>query len=303
MSPYQESVAIVTLLNVLLAWSFFTPLATGKLFAGQAGFMALGAYVAMGVTAGLELPFPVAVAAAVACSIPVSWFIGSIALRLSGFALAITSLGFALVLQVVLRNSDFVGGTLGVRGLPIKTTLPVALGAVVAVGALLHFLQRSRHGLAAAALRGDAQAAEASGIPIRRYEIAAAVLGCSFAALAGALSSHYIGFVQPDLFGYALVIGMASWVFFGGTTTYLGPLFGAVVLTVLPQLISSLYNYRLLAYSAIVIIVVLFRPDGLVTRAGVASIGRRLRAPFGDRSARPGASVSVPSVSAAPTTD
>jgi branched-chain amino acid transport system permease protein len=162
--------------------------------------------------------------------------------------------------------------------LTIETTVPVAAAVVLGVGILLAVLERSRHGLSTAALRSDPAAAAACAIPIRAYQIAATVLGCCIAALAGALYAHFIGFVQPDLFNFALLIGMASWVFFGGTTTFVGPAFGALALSVLPQAISGLYQYRLLAYAVLVIVVVILRPNGLITRQAVATVGRRLRA-------------------------
>jgi branched-chain amino acid transport system permease protein len=276
-SPFADSIIITTCINILLAWSFYVPVATGKFFAGQFGLMAVGAYVAAGAQHGLGLPLVLGVILAMAASVPLSWIIAVMSLRLSGFALAITSLGFGLVLQVILNNVGWAGATYGIRNLSVDTTVTVAALAVIFVGLLLALVARSRHGLAVAAARSDAVAAEATGIHIRRYQVAGVVIAGVIAALAGALYAHQIGFVQPDLFGYDLLVSMASWVFFGGTTTLIGPFFGAIALSVLPDAIASLYDYRLVAYSIIVILVVRLRPNGLITRNGVAAVVRRVK--------------------------
>jgi branched-chain amino acid transport system permease protein len=201
--------------------------------------------------------------------------LGMITLRLRGDYLAIVTLGFVQIVYLVLNNWDSV--TQGPNGIlqigrpeiagfvfrqPIHFYyLILALVAVVAVA--VHRLIHSQIGRAWIAIREDALAAEAMGIDATQMKVLAFVLGAGIAGMAGVFFAGKYTFVSPESFSFLESVRVLSMVVLGGMGSLPGAILGAVLLTVLPELLRGLANYRMLLFGAALVIMMLFRPQGL----------------------------------------
>jgi branched-chain amino acid transport system permease protein len=240
----------------------------GQLALGHAGFMGVGAYAAallsihIGVDAQYIFPLSLFFGGLVAAIFGL--IIGIPALRLGGDYLAIITLGFGEILRVLIINLDFTGGARGLRGIPRVTDFTYVYIVVALVVAVMFALGRSRHGRAILSIREDPVAAEASGIPTTYYKIFAFTLASFFAGVAGGLYAHYIGVLNPKNFGFAKSIEYLVMVVLGGMGSITGAVGAATVLTVLPEALRQFSDYRMLVYSLLLIMMMLFRPTGLL---------------------------------------
>ena len=198
------------------------------------------------------------------------FLIGIPALRLKGDYLAIITLGFGEIIRVILTNLDdvlgfsFTGGAGGLLGIPKTTNF---LNTFLWVGItcfLIHTLMKSRHGRAIYAIRENEIAAEASGIPVTAYKTFAFVVSAFFAGVAGALYSGYLGILKPDNFKFMTSIEILVMVVLGGMGSMLGSVVSAAVLTALPEALRVFSDWRMIAYALLLILVMIFKPSGLM---------------------------------------
>jgi branched-chain amino acid transport system permease protein len=263
--------AIVVLgLNLFIGYA-------GQISLGHAAFFGLGAYGTAVGTATLGLPaWPVMVAVALSVGL-VALLVGLPALRLSGHYLAMATLGFNFVVHTVLLQWDEVtGGPSGFSGIP-----PLALGgfafdneirfhylvwgfALVCLLLCLN-LVRSGVGRGLAALAGDEIAAAALGVDTRRAKVKVFVLSAVFASLAGSLFAHCYQFVSPDSFGIFTSADLVIMVVVGGMGSIWGSLFGAGLITLLPEWLDAFDSYKDFIHGGILVLVLMFLPQGLVT--------------------------------------
>jgi branched-chain amino acid transport system permease protein len=251
-------------INGLLALSMYVVLAVGQLSLGQAAFMGLGAYSSAVMTVKFGWPFWLVLPAS--CVVPVAFalLIGGPTLRLAGVYLAIATIGLGEVLRAVYLNLDWVGGALGFSGIPeragtvsIYGLLAVALGVLTVVG-------RSHIGRAMEAAREDETAAAAMGIDVGRLRLGALVASAVLAGLAGALGAHVSSFIGPNEYGFEPAVTILSYALLGGIGTPLAPVLGAWILTLLPELLRGLADFRLVFNGLIIVVAVLFLPSGIL---------------------------------------
>lgn len=253
--------------NALLALSIWLTLACGLLSLGNAAFMAMGAYTAALCGMNLGTPFGVSLLAGMTLPAAVAWAIGGPVLRLSGVYLAMATLGFGEVVRVVLLNLEITGGPLGLNGIPMRTEGWHIGLAVVACVYLLIRLKRSKVGRAFEAIREDEVAAEVMGVHVARYKLFAFVLGAAIAGLAGGFAAHYTFFLSPNEFGFERAVDILAMAVLGGVEWVVGPVAGAAILTVLPEVLRPLQDYRMAVNGLVLVLVVLVLPSGLSTLA------------------------------------
>ncbi|SEH68789.1 MULTISPECIES: branched-chain amino acid ABC transporter permease [Atopobiaceae] len=196
--------------------------------------------------------------------------IGIPALRLKGDYLAIITLGFAEIIRVVMLNIDGVlgfeltGGARGLTGIPSYTNFLNTFLVVVISLFLIHTMMKSRHGRAILAIRDNEIAAEASGVHTTYYKTLAFVVSAFFAGIAGGLYAGCIGVMAPAKFGFMKSIEILVMVVLGGMGSMLGSVLSATVLTILPEALRAFADYRMVVYAVVLIIVMIFRPQGLL---------------------------------------
>ena len=251
-------------INALLALSIWLTLSCGLLAMANAAFMGIGAYTASILTMNYGVPFPVALAAGIAAPTVVALAIGGPTLRLSGVYLAMATLGFGEVVRVLILNADsLTGGALGLNGIPQLTQwwhVAASLGVTLLI---LWRLRRSRIGRAFEAIKEDAVAASLMGIAVNAHKMLAFALGAGIAGLAGALNAHLTFFIGPSEFGFDRGVDILTMTILGGTGGLTGPVLGAAIVTLLPELLRDFRDFRTMINGAILVLIVLFLPKGL----------------------------------------
>ena len=251
-------------INALLALSIWLTLSCGLLAMANAAFMGIGAYTASLLTMKFDAPFSVALAGGMALPTLVALLIGGPTLRLSGVYLAMATLGFGEVVRVLILNADsLTGGALGLTGIPQLTQWWHVLTALVVVLLVLWRMRRSRIGRAFDAIREDAVAASLMGIGVMPHKLLAFALGAAIAGLAGALNAHLTFFIGPSEFGFDRGVDILTMTILGGTGGLTGPVLGALIITLLPELLRGFKDLRTVVNGAILVIIVLFLPKGL----------------------------------------
>jgi branched-chain amino acid transport system permease protein len=272
--PYLEDVLIQLGINVILALSLYFPLSAGQLSLGQGGFMAIGAYLASWLTATLGWPWPVVLAAGAAAAGVVGALVGLPALRVRGIYLVLLTMAFGEIVRVFFLNFGPTGAAQGFRGMPFVTSLPLVAVLAVLIAILAARTAASRMGRAFAAINRDELAAEVMGVDVTRAKLASFTVGAVVAGLAGALWAHYVQFIEPEEFGFARSVMPFTFVVVGGLQTFWGSLVGAAVLTLLPEWLRFLKEWRLALYGVAMLAVMIVRPQGLVDHRLVEAVRR-----------------------------
>jgi branched-chain amino acid transport system permease protein len=244
---------------------------------GSAGFFALGAYSTVALHRWHPLPIPLLIIIGGAVSGIVGLGMGYLTLRLRGAFFAIATLALAVVLETLIVNWDYVGGSRGAYIVRPETIAPfgsyikylfflLMLLAVVALS-VARLIERSRLGYGFATIRDDELAAEACGVPTLRLKLIATIISGALMGMAGAPFPYYIGFLQPSsAFGLDYAVNSIAMPLIGGTTSWVGPLIGAVLLDSLQQIatvtISSAVN--LLIVGLLLVGFVIVAPNGIV---------------------------------------
>ena len=250
--------------NALLALSIYLTLSCGMLAMANAAFMGIGAYTSSILTMNYGWPFPLAIAAGMAAPALVAFIIGRPTLRLSGVYLAMATLAFGEVVRLcILRAEDLTGGALGLNGIPQLTLWWHVLLAVVLVLFLLARLRRSKIGRAFEAIKEDETAAGLMGIDVNGHKMLAFALGAAVAGLGGVLNAHLTFFIGPQEFGFDRGVEILTMTILGGINSLFGPVIGAAIITLLPELLRSFKDYRAVANGLILVLIVLFLPKGL----------------------------------------
>ncbi len=273
-SKYYSGVISSIGISIILAVSLNVATGyLGQLPLGHAGFMALGAYTSaliMKAAAGSMAVFPLALLAGSLVAALVGLLIGIPALRLKGDYLAILTLGFGEIIRVVLLNIDGVlgfkltNGAAGLQKIPQTTTFLITFLCVGITCFAIHTLMKSRHGRAILSIRENEIAAESCGINTTYYKTLGFVVSAFFAGLAGGLYACRIGILNPSAFGFMKSIEILVMVVLGGMGSMLGSVLSASVLTALPELLRSFAENRMVVYSLVLVIVMIFKPTGLM---------------------------------------
>lgn len=279
-SPYYYQLLVITCINVIMALSLnLVTGCAGQLSLGHAAFMGIGAYTAGILTSVYGVPFLLALIAGGVSAALFGLLVGLPTLRLKGDYLAIATLGFGEIIRVAILNMKITGGAFGLRGIAKEANLATAAAAVFLAYWTLMRLMKSRFGRALTAIREDEVAAGAMGIDITRHKVLAFVIGAAWAGIAGGLFAHWFRYLNPSSFAFARSVEILSMVVLGGMGSLEGPVIGAVVLTYAPEILRGasdfVSRYRMFFYGAILVIMMLVRPQGLVG-AGVFRNGLRL---------------------------
>jgi len=269
MSSYQLDLFSSLGINILLALSVYCPMATGQLSIGNAGFMAIGAYVSAMLTVHVHLPlFPSLIIGGIAAAI-IGVLFGFPALRLKGIFLAMATLCFGEIVRNFFMNflQPLTGGAYGFRGIgDVPVSISWIWGWVVFSLVFFFFLSRSRVGLALTATHDDETVSELIGINIVFLKVAAFGVGAFIAGVAGGLYAHYYLYIEPEFFNVWESIFIALYVIMGGMLTYWGPVLGASIFTLLPEFLRFLQDWRGAFFGVVIIGLMIARPSGLVTR-------------------------------------
>lgn len=276
---------ILTLgINALLALSIWLTLACGLLALANAAFMGIGAYAGALATMNYDAPFALSILVAMAAPSAVALVIGVPVLRLGGVYLAMATLGFGEVVRVVILNTEAVtGGALGLNGIPQYTQWWHVLLAFAIVAFALARLHASKTGRAFEAIKVDETAAGLMGIDLRAHKLLAFVTGAAIAGLAGALNAHLTFFIGPQEYGFDRGVEILTMAILGGVGSLIGPVLGAFFLTLLPELLRGLADFRLIFNGLILVVVVLFLPNGLWDPARLRALTGRRSSPAGGR--------------------
>lgn len=250
--------------NSLLALSIYLTLSCGMLAIANAAFMGIGAYTSAILTMNYGLPFPLALAAGMGAPALMAYVIGTPTLRLSGVYLAMATLAFGEVVRIALLNAEsLTGGALGLNGIPQSTEWWHVALALVLTLALLWRLRHSRVGRAFESIKEDETAAGLMGIDVAAHKMLAFVLGAAIAGLAGTLNAHLTFFIGPSEYGFDRAVDILTMTILGGIGNLSGPVIGAVILTLLPEVLRSFKDFRLVVNGFILVLIVLFLPKGI----------------------------------------
>jgi branched-chain amino acid transport system permease protein len=266
LDPYVESILIFSGINIVLALSLYLPLSAGLLSLGQGGFMAIGAYSSGYLTSVTNWPFvPALVAGGVASGLA-GLLVGIPSLRIKGVYLIIMTMGFGEIVRVFFLNFEPTGAASGMGGISAQTTLPVVVAAVVLSMLLCYQIRGSRIGRALEAVREDELAAEVIGINLTRIKVAIFGLGAFVAGIGGGLFAHYATFIDPGQFAFQRSAEIFIMVVLGGMGNFFGATLGALVVTLLPEVlrIGQMQEWRMTFFGALLVIIMIVRPWGLI---------------------------------------
>ena len=273
-SAYIKGIMMTICIAIIMTTSLNLTIGVlGQLTLGCCGFEAIGAYsaallskllVANGVAMDPTLRFLLTtlVGGVIACIFGI--LVGIPALRLHGDYLAIITLGFGEIIRVVIQNLSFTGGGRGLYGIDEYTTFPWVFWIAALSVAVMYAMIGTRQGRAILSLRENEIAAEAVGVPGTRYKVLAFTISSFFAGVAGGLYAHYITVLDPATFDFNMSIEILVMVVLGGMGSMLGSILSATVLTILPEATRSFDSYRMVVYSLVLVLMMIFRPGGLL---------------------------------------
>jgi branched-chain amino acid transport system permease protein len=282
---YHYTIAINVGIAIMLAVSLnLINGITGQFSLGHAGFMCIGAYAAAAFTLFIVQPLiqkfgisgvqgtitlglftGVAILIGGLCTMLAGLVVGIPTLRLKGDYLAIATLGFGEIIRIIILNTQSVGGALGLAGMPSLSNFFWVYAWTVLCIVVVARLVYSVKGKAFFAIREDEFAASTIGIDTTRYKVIAFAIGSFFAGAAGGLFAHSsTGFITTSQFDTLKSIEIVVMVVLGGLGSITGAVIAAIVLTVLPEVLRGFSEYRMVVYSALLIVVMLTRPQGLM---------------------------------------
>lgn len=277
MSGYVEGVLVLLAINVILAYAAFLPIVAGQLNLGIAGFMAAGAYIAAYLSNEHGLaPIPATLSAMMLTAL-IGMIVAFPILRTRGIYLALATFALGQVITATILNLNVVGGA---SGYPVASFLgfPAIAMAALTVFVATVLLFNTRFGISVTAVSDDETAADQMGLSVRGLQTAAFTIGAGIAGLAGGLHAHHFSYIEAQHFSVLLSIYVVLYVLLGGTQTVLGPLFGAAVFTLLPELLRGSAAWRYVIFAVLILLLMLWRPQGVLTGTLVNRLLRPRRA-------------------------
>ncbi|MFC7687815.1 branched-chain amino acid ABC transporter permease [Ureibacillus sp. GCM10028918] len=269
---YYQNILVQMCINIMLAVSLHIIIGiTGQFSIGHAGFMAVGAYFSAIATMKLGLPLPVGLLIGAGVAALAGLLVGIPTLRLKGDYLAIATLGFAEIIRIVFLNVDYVGGAAGMVITNMTTWTYAFAGVVITILVISNFTN-SRHGRAAISIREDEIASDAMGINTTYYKVVAFAIGSLFAGLAGGIFAHNFFIIQPTTFGFLKSFDILIYVVLGGLGSLSGSVIAAIFLTIVSSYLAAYPETRMIIYSMVLIIVMLYRPSGLMGSKEITSL-------------------------------
>lgn len=248
----------------------------GQISLGHAAFFGVGAYTAAMLTRD-GVPFPLAILPAMLTAGGIGVFVGLTSLRVREDFLAITTMGFGFLFIGVVRQQEWLGGEMGLSGIPSHglgsvgfLLLCAGLALAAAMGAL--WLKRSWMGFVFQSVADDEDTVQLLGISVANYKLAAFAIGTGAAGIAGALYAHHVRFIDPISFGFLESVTVLAVVIVGGVRSIGGVTLAAALLAVMPQMFQWVEEFKLLIYGALLFVVMRFFPAGI---AGLFTLHRK----------------------------
>ncbi len=278
MSGYLEGVLVLLAINVVYAYAAFLPIAAGQLNLGVAGFAAIGGYASAYLSTKLALSPLIAIPLGGVAAGLIGLVVAVPVLRTRGIYLALATFALGEIVRASILNLDVVGGA---AGYPVTAFIRLPTIAMFALGVtvLVWLLFATRFGIAITAVHDDERVADLMGLDVRAFQVAAFTLGSVIAGIGGGLYAHHFSYIEAQYFSISLSISIVLYVLFGGTQSVVGPLLGAAVFTLLPELLRGSAQWRYVLFAAILIVVMVIRPQGLITGAQIRRLlGLRSRA-------------------------
>jgi len=278
MAAYLLHLAILGGIYIILAISLNLIVGyAGQVSLGHAAFYGIGAYISALTSLLWHFPFPLAALSAILFAGACGLLLGLPTLRLKEDYLAIVTLGFGVIVDMVFLNLEITGGPDGLPGIPPPSFLGVTFQSpwqyllltllmVLLTLALTYRLVHSYHGRALRAIRDHEVTAQVMGINTPAYKVAIFTLAAALAGLAGSLYAHYITFINPESFGLHTSILALCMVVLGGMGSLAGAVVGALALTLLPEMLREFKAYQDLVYGALLVGLLIWRPQGLLGR-------------------------------------
>lgn len=285
--PYIIHIFIIAEISIILALGLnFQVGSTGIPNLGYAAFYGVGAYVSALLATRFGFSFWLSLIAAGMLAALFGWLVGLPTLKTRSYHMALVSIAFGLVTYIMLNNLAFTGGPNGIKNIPAPSLFgwslfstvrifgspyPVqlnfyflALLFVLVMGVIAHFIYQSKIGLFWNAVREDEIAAKCSGINTAAMKLLSFTIGASYAGIAGSLYAHYIGYISPENFNMNTSLQVLGMVIMGGMDNIIGVGIGAFILSVAPEKLRSLADFRMLATGIIIILMLMFRPSGII---------------------------------------
>ncbi len=277
-SSYLITILITLAIYAMLAHSLNIITGhAGQISLGHAAFFGIGAYASALAALQGHFPFPLAALSAMLVAGGCGLALGLPTLRLKEDYLAIVTLGFGVIVELVFVNLEITGGPDGLPGIPVPEILGLGFGTkgrylalvaalVLLVLGLTYRLVASYHGRALRAIRDHEITAQVMGINTPAYKIMIFTLAAALAGLAGSLYAHYITFINPESFGLHTSILILCMVVLGGMGSLGGSVLGALILTALPEMLRQFHDYQDLLYGALLVGLLILRPEGIMGR-------------------------------------
>lgn len=274
-SGYLITILITIIIYAMLAHSLNIITGhAGQISLGHAAFLGIGAYTSALLYTEAGFPFWLSVPLSGLVAGAIGALLAIPCLRVRDDFLAITTMGIGFVAEAVFLYTPFFGGAMGIGGINLPgwfgrevTKSEYFLLIVLVFGFLLfldHRMGRSWIGLAWASIREDEQAAGAMGVDVVRFKVLAFILGSAIAGLAGGFYAHFLTFIMPQNFGFGQSIVILCMVVFGGIGTRWGPVLGAVILGILPEIFRPIMEYRTFLYGLLLLAMMRFQPGGIL---------------------------------------
>lgn len=265
MSGYLEGLLVLLAINVVFAYGAYLPLAAGQLNIGLAGFAAIGAYTSAYLSNLYKIQPTFAILTGAVVAGGIALIVAVPVLRTRGIYLALATFALGQIVKATILNLEFIGGA---AGYPVTAfiQLPIVVAFTIGIVVLVWLLFATRFGLAVRAVHDDERVADLMGIEVRGFQIAAFALGAAIAGIGGGLYAHHFSYIEAQYFNVGMSISIVLYVLLGGTQSVVGPLIGATVFTLLPELLRGSANWRYVVFAAGVIILMALRPQGLLTR-------------------------------------
>ena len=262
-SYWQLNIVLICI-NIILAVSLNLITGfTGQFSIGHAGFMAVGAYMSAVFTVKLGMSFGAGILAGAGAAAILGFAIGLPTLRLQGDYLAIATLGLGEIIRITILNIPYVGGASGLMGIPRYTNFTWAFFAMIITVFFIKNFINSSHGRACISIRENEIAAEAMGVDTTKYKVIAFTIGAAFAGVAGGLFSHYFYIAHPASFTFMKSFDILTMVVLGGLGSISGSITAAILLTFISAALASYPEWRMVIYSLMLIILMIYRPQGL----------------------------------------
>ena len=301
MSGYWAGILTILAINIIFAYGIFLPVASGQLNLGGAGFQATGAYAAAYIATQFGAGTLLTITSGTVIAGMLGWLMAYPMLRTKGVYLVLATFAFAEVVSGIVLNSATLGGPTGIT-VPnfIDWYVPGIAAAIVSVG--IFYLMSTRFGLNMRACHDDDVVTDLMGVNVRSVKVAAFALGAGLAGFAGALYAHAFNYVEIQTFGAMVSIYVLLYVLLGGTQTPWGPMVGATFFTILPEAIRPVLplikkgiiaifgpivpatppddSWRFVILGLCTIIMMVLRPEGLITSTMIERLRVRRRKPI-----------------------